>query len=39
MRTDGRVDPWTPKVSGCVIDAQRLDEADGVAETPILEVE
>lgn len=39
MRTDGRVDSWTPKVSGCVIDARRPDKADDVAEMPILEVE
>jgi len=39
MRTDGRVDSWTPKVSGRVIDARRPDEADGAAEMPILEVE
>ena len=39
MRTDGRVDSWTPKVSGCVIDARRPDKADGAAEMPISEDE
>jgi len=37
MRTDGRVDSWTPKVSGCLIDARRPDEADGAAEKRMLE--